>query len=72
MPIPERVAPKPIAPQTLSGGYQLDPNTPAYKSRRGMMLMNEIKGKKVIIKVDGSYVDDEVVTDTTQQQALDF
>ena len=72
VPIPERVAPKPIAPQTLSGGYQLDPNTPAYKSRRGMMLMNEIKGKKVIIKVDGSYVDDEVVTDTTQQQALDF
>lgn len=72
VPIPERVAPKPIAPQTLSGGYQLDPSTPAYKSRRGMMLMNEIKGKKVIIKVDGSYVDDEVVTDTTQQQALDF
>ena len=72
--IPERVAPRPITPQTLNGNYQLDANTPAYKSRRGMMLMNEIKGKKVIIKMDGSVVSNEevVVDNSTQQQALDF
>ena len=72
--IPERVAPKPITPQALNGNYQLDANTPAYKSRRGMMLMNEIKGRKVVIKMDGSVVSNEevAVDSSTQQQALDF
>jgi cell division protein FtsZ len=72
--IPERVAPKPITPQALNGNYQLDANTPAYKSRRGMMLMNEIKGRKVVIKMDGSVVSNEevAVDNSTQQQALDF
>ena len=55
------------------GGYKLDANTPAYKSRRGMMLINEVKGKKVIIKMDGSQiVGEEVVETVPQQQALDF
>lgn len=79
--IPERVAPKPIPPQALSGSYQLDRNTPAYKSRRGMMLLNEIKGKKVYVKIDGSQVVSDEVIDTAQggdekvnsaQQAFDF
>ena len=81
MPIPERVTPKPIPPQALSGTYQLDRNTPAYKSRRGMMLLNEIKGKKVYVKIDGSQVVSDQVADTIQpddqkgssaQQAFDF
>ena len=81
VPIPERVTPKPIPPQALSGTYQLDRNTPAYKSRRGMMLLNEIKGKKVYVKIDGSQVVSDQVADTIQpndqkgssaQQAFDF
>ncbi|MBQ9137247.1 MAG: cell division FtsZ family protein [Alistipes sp.] len=69
--IPERIAPKPIPPQQLSSAYQLDANTPAYKSRRGLMLINEIKGKKVVIKMDGSPVTNEEV-DNTQQQDFEF
>lgn len=71
--IPARVVPKPIPPKSAVGGYKLDANTPAYKSRRGMMLINEVKGKKVIIKMDGSQVvGEEVVETVPQQQALDF
>ena len=71
--IPARVVPKPIPPKNAVGGYKLDANTPAYKSRRGMMLINEVKGKKVIIKMDGSQiVGEEVVETVPQQQALDF
>lgn len=72
--IPVRVAPKPIPPKSVVSGYKLDANTPAYKNRRGMMLINEVKGKKVIIKMDGSQVVGEEVVDTTpkQQALLDF
>jgi hypothetical protein len=36
--------------------------------------MNEIRGKKVVIKVDGSVETnvEPATVDTTQQQALDF
>ena len=72
VPIPERVAPKSIPPQRLSEQYKLDGATPAYKNRRGLMLINDFKGKKVIIRMDGSAVSNEEVVTNNPQQDFEF
>ena len=70
--IPERKEIKPIPPQLVPTNYKLDSKVPAYKSRREMTLINEVKGKKVIIKMDGSKSAAEEVVDDSVQQSLDF
>ena len=72
VPIPERVAPKSIPPQRLSEQYKLDGATPAYKNRRGLMLINDFKGKKVVIRMDGSAVSNEEVVENNPQQDFEF
>ena len=72
VPIPERVAPKSIPPQRLSEQYKLDAVTPAYKNRRGLMLINDFKGKKVVIRMDGSTVSNEEVVVNNPQQDFEF
>ena len=71
--IPTRVPPKAIAPKSAVSAYMIDANVPAYKNRRGMMLINEVRGRKVILKKDGSQIESEDVQQTkSQQQDLDF
>ena len=70
--IPERQEIRPIPPQVLPTNYKLDGKTPAYKSRRGMELINEVKGKKVVIKMDGTKSQAEEMPSDPVQQSLDF
>ena len=70
--IPMRKEIATIPPQLLSANYKLDSKTPAYQTRRGMTLINEVKGKKIVIKVDGSKSTSEEVVDVSVQQSLDF
>lgn len=71
--IPTRVPPKAIAPKSAVSAYMIDANVPAYKNRRGMMLINEVRGRKVVLKKDGSQIESEDVQQTkSQQQDLDF
>ena len=75
VPIPVRVPPKAIPPKSVVSAYKVDTTTPAYKNRRGLMLINEIRGKKVTIKMDGSHEESDQSTTTTlpkQQSLLDF
>ena len=75
VPIPVRVPPKAIPPKSVVSAYKVDTTTPAYKNRRGLMLINEIRGKKVTIKMDGSQEESDQSTTTTlpkQQSLLDF
>lgn len=71
-PIPQRKEIATIPPQLLSTAYKLDGKTPAYQTRRGMTLINEVKGKKIVIKMDGSKSATEEVVDDSVQQSLDF
>ena len=70
--IPMRKEIATIPPQLLSANYKLDSKTPAYQTRRGMTLINEVKGKKIVIKMDGSKSTSEEVVDVSVQQSLDF
>ena len=70
--IPMRKEIATIPPQLLSANYKLDSKIPAYQTRRGMTLINEVKGKKIVIKMDGSKSTAEEVVDVTVQQSLDF
>ena len=72
VPIPMRKEIATIPPQLLSANYKLDSKTPAYQTRRGMTLINEVKGKKIVIKMDGSKSSAEEVVDVSVQQSLDF
>ena len=72
MPIPARKEVRPIPPQVLPTSYKLDSKTPAYKTRRGMELINEVKGKKIIIKMDGTKSQSEDTPNDSMQQSLDF
>ena len=74
VPIPVRVPPKAIPPKSVVSAYKVDTTTPAYKNRRGLMLINEIRGKKVTIKMDGSHEESDQSTTTLpkQQSLLDF
>ena len=72
VPIPARKEVRPIPPQVLPTSYKLDSKTPAYKTRRGMELINEVKGKKIIIKMDGTKSQSEDTPNDSMQQSLDF
>ncbi len=72
VPIPARKEGRPIPPQVLPTSYKLDSKTPAYKTRRGMELINEVKGKKIIIKMDGTKSQSEDTPNDSMQQSLDF
>ena len=70
--IPLRKEAATIPPQVLPTSYKLDINTPAYKSRRGMTLINAVSGKKVIIKMDGTKSQTVEAPSDSVQQSLDF
>ena len=71
-PIPMRREIRPIPPQVLPTNYKLDSKTPAYKTRRGLELINEVKGRKIIIKMDGTKSQAEETPNDSMQQSLDF
>lgn len=70
--IPVRKEIRPIPPQVLPTNYKLDGKTPAYKTRRGLELINEVKGRKIIIKMDGTKSQAEETPNDSMQQSLDF
>lgn len=70
--VPARKEVRQIPPQVLPTSYKLDSKTPAYKSRRGMTLMNAVSGKKIIIKMDGSKSQTVETPSDSVQQSLDF
>ena len=71
-PIPQRTEIRPIPPQVLPTNYKLDSKTPAYKTRRGLELINEVKGRKILIKMDGTKSQAEETPNDSMQQSLDF
>lgn len=71
-PIPQRTEIRPIPPQVLPTNYKLDSKIPAYKTRRGLELINEVKGRKTIIKMDGTKSQAEETPNDSMQQSLDF
>lgn len=72
VPIPVRKEIRPIPPQVLPTNYKLDSKVPAYKTRRGMELINEVKGRKTMIKMDGTKSQSEETPNDSMQQSLDF
>ena len=71
-PIPQRTEIRPIPPQVLPTNYKLDSKIPAYKTRRGLELINEVKGRKILIKMDGTKSQAEETPSDSMQQSLDF
>ena len=71
-PIPQRTEIRPIPPQVLPTNYKLDSKIPAYKTRRGLELINEVKGRKILIKMDGTKSQAEETPNDSMQQSLDF